>query len=262
MDFYPLNLIMAVAVASATIFLGFLPTRNIRAAFFAREAIKAALAWVFIAMSSPPAIIHYPFFIAFFCFSSWWQLRRDKILSGKMWLSLASGLGISLGVVLLLAVTPRAYPPGLIQPTESLLLASIYTGGGVIGLAYVCYMLTVGFTNRSGVTQDLIQRYAGLLLGLVLVRAGVLLALFFYKHPLAANLVGVYLHDTFYVVPGRTIRIEVLTLLVLTVLIQPGLAWFARRAACSRTPSQGASVLAGICFVGILAETLARLLVL
>ena len=71
MDGNPLNLILAVATASATIFLGFLPTKNIRTTFFARETLKAAIAWIFVAMATPPQIVHYIFL---FRHHVWWSL--------------------------------------------------------------------------------------------------------------------------------------------------------------------------------------------
>ncbi|HEY0256378.1 MAG TPA: hypothetical protein VGC39_02960, partial [Candidatus Methylacidiphilales bacterium] len=163
MDVFPLNLVLTVVVASATIFLGFLPSRNIRSPFFAQEVFKALVAWIVIAVFSPPGIQHYYGFIAILCFGSWWQFRRDKALSGKMWLSIVSGLGISIGVMLILAVTPRAYPPGLSNLGQTLLLASIYLGGAVIGLAYISYALIQGSSTQSGATKDQIQRHIGLL---------------------------------------------------------------------------------------------------
>jgi len=251
MDFYPFNLVLAVIVASITIFLGFLPTRNIRSEFFAPQIVPCLFIWACIAFVSPSAIRHYYFFICFLCFASWLQFRRDRSLSGKMWLSIASGLGISVGVMLILAVTPRAYPPGLSDLNRSLLLASIYLGGAVIGLAYVCHALTQGLSNRSGVTKDQVQRYVGLLVGLVVVRAGVLLALL-YQTP----------EKHFGFGSRMATPIQPMLLLGCIVVILPVLAFVARRVTRSGSTVQATSVFVGICFVGILAETLARLLVL
>jgi len=279
MDFYPLNLVLAVAVASATIFLGFLPTRNIRSEFFARQVIPIFFVWACIALASPAAIRHYHFIIAFLCFASWWQFHRDHALSGKMWLSIASGLGISIGVMLILAVTPRAYPAGLSELNQTLLLTSIYLGGSVIGLAYVCYALIQGPSGRSGVTQDQIKRYVGLLVGLVLARAGVLLALLFLTPEMAGrpevhndtvpetqstwHLFG---HEVSTISSGfdqkGSISFQTLLLLGLVVMVFPALAFIARWASRSGATTQAVSALIGLCFGGILAETLARLLVL
>lgn len=264
MDIYPLNLILAIAVASATIFLGFLPTRNIRSEFFTRQVLLAVFAWAFIGIASPSAISQYHFIIAFFCFASWWQFRRDRALGGKMWLSMASGLGISIGVMLILAVTPRAYPPTLPQPGQDLLLASIYLGGAVIGLAYVCYVMMQALSTPSGITREQVQRYVGLLMGLVIARAIIIWV----------NFVG----QVFFTLPrpGMHSMKDVPyqnwalmsspnkghLLIGLTGILLPILAYLARRCARSHSSIQAGFILIGICLVGILAETLARLLVL
>lgn len=277
MAFYPLNLVFATAAASATIFLGFLPTRNVRSEFFGRQVLNALFAWVLIALASPSAIRHFHFIIAFLCFSSWWQFRRDRALSGKMWLSTASGLGISVGVMLILAVTPRAFPPGLPPLHQDLLLASIYLGGAVIGLAYVCYAMTQALSTTSGITRDQVQRYVGLLTGLVLARAGILLALAFLipempgqikspAHPVNPTF-SIFGYE--FVANGYAREISIpnqmisfLGLVALIVIVLPVLAFVAQRATRSRATSQAISALIGICFAGILAEILARLLVL
>ncbi len=110
MEMYPLNLILAVAAASATIFLGFLPTRTIRIGFFVQETLKVAIAWALVGMMSQGRVAFYHVGIAILCFGACWKFRGEHVLSGKMWLSIGSGLGISVGVMLLLAVTPQAFP--------------------------------------------------------------------------------------------------------------------------------------------------------
>lgn len=275
MDIFPLNLVLTVAVASTTIFLGFLPTRNIRSPFFAQEIFKALGAWVFIAIFSPPGIQHYYFFIAILCFGSWWQFRRDKALSGKMWLSIASGLGISIGVMLILAVTPRAYPPGLSNLSQTLLLASIYLGGAVIGLAYISYALIQGSHASSGATKDQVQRYIGLLPILVLARAGVLLALVFltpgsglikyreYDLPKTQSTYHLFGHEftgiTFGYAQDISFPLQTTLLLGLAVVILPLLTFAVHRAISRHLQVQAATMLAGICLLGLLAEILARL---
>jgi len=274
MDLYPLDLIFAVAAATATIFLGFLPTRNIRSEFFARQIIPLIFIWALVGLASPGAVRHYHYFVAFFCFASWWQFHRDRALSGKMWLSLASGLGVSLGVMLILAVTPRAYPPALPQLGQGLLLASIYLGGAVIGLAYVGYVLIQGLPDRSGVTLDQVKRYVGLLVGLVLARAAVLLVLIGTTAEISGptKITTPPLSHTFSIF-GRVFSIdgylrqgglslETILLLGLVVIVLPVLAFVARRTIRAGSVSQAASALRGVCVGGLLAEIFARLLVL
>jgi len=260
MDVFPLNLVLAVAVASATIFLGFLPTRNIRSPFFAQEAIKAALAWVFVAMVSPAAIMHYHFIIAILCFGAWWQFRRDKALSGKMWLSIASGLGISIGVMLILAVTPRAYPPGLPEQSRAFLLASIYLGGAVIGLAYVSYVLIQGSATRSGIANELVQRYVGLLLVLVLVRAAsfigpCLIALVTYKGGLE-NVSEEYLFFNQRFLINHFVEFK--GVVALLGLVLPYLAFMAWRSTNSGNQHRASLALAGVGLVGLMTEIFIR----
>jgi hypothetical protein len=271
MDFYPLDLILAVATASATIFFGFLPTKNISSTFFAQEASKFLLAWALIAFLSPSKISHYPFFFAFLCFASWWNFRRDNALSGKMWLSVASGLGISVGIMFILAVTPRAYPPGLTPLNQTLLLASIYLGGAIIGLAYVCFALIQGTKANSGVTHGIIQRYVGLLFVLTIIRAVVLLSELLMSG--AENLDRI---DSSTISSGADVRrvydggmtyvstpshsIEEFLLIPLIILM--GLAFAANRAIGFSSRIQPTRYLVAILLLGFLTEILARLLVL
>ena len=269
MDAYPLNLILAVATASATIFLGFLPTKNISSAFFARETGKALIAWIIVALLSPTKIFHYPLFFAFFCFASWWHFRRDRALNGKMWLSLASGLGISIGVMTILAVTPQAYPPGLPPFNETLLLASIYLGGAIIGLAYVCFALIQGTKANSGVTQGIIQRYVGLLPYLTVFRAAVILATFFStpgrlesketQHTTTQT--GAITYDYIFAETAITVSNTSLIVLGLSVVVLPVLAFIARKQIGFSSRIQPTRFLIAIILVGLLTEILARLLV-
>jgi hypothetical protein len=262
MDFYPLNLVLAVAVASATIFLGFLPARNIRSAFFAAEVQKAAVAWVFIGMASAPAIFHYHIIIAIVCFGAWWQLRRDKALNGKMWLSIASGLGISIGVMLILTTTPRAYPDGLSEYDRRFLLASIYLGGAVVGLAYVCYMLTRGLTTNSGITRAMVQRYTGLLSGMIFARGAVLFISFIQRHPINTIVVSNDFHGAVYMRLPSHAHLQGMMLYGLVLVVLPVLGFLAHRATRLAYTVQASTSLVGICLVGFLAEVLARLLIL
>jgi hypothetical protein len=276
MDGFPFNLILTVATASATIFLGFLPTASIRSSFFARASLKAALAWGLVMLVTPPAIMHYPFFFALLCGGAWRQFSRDSAFNGKMWLCVASGLGISLGVMLLLALTPRAWPPGLPQVPQILLLASIYLGGAIIGLACVCASLAHNLSTASGVTYAVVQRYVGLLLNLILARAVVLPALLLltpdlpghvkvaeYELPMTKTSLGNGLTDlVFHHAQDVGVSIKTLLLLGLVVILIPGLAFLASRATRFSSKIKPTRLLIAICFFGLLAETLARLLVL
>jgi hypothetical protein len=247
MDAFPLNLILTVATASATIFIGFLPTKTVNSVFFGKEAAKALLAWVLIAASCPTKIAHYPLFYAFLCFAAWWQFRRDNAFTGKMWLSVASGLGISVGVMLILAVTPRAYPPGLPPLNETLLLASIYLGGGIIGLAYVCLTLAQSF--NAGITQDTLRRYTTLLIGLTIARVAAMVGTFFSSLDFAMHRQP----------PDLNIKYLVLGLVTLAL---PFLAFLARRASGFSSRMHPTRYLIAFILVGLLTEVAARIFVL
>jgi hypothetical protein len=249
MDIFPLNLVLAAALASAMIFLGVLPPRLLRAPVFRRQILFAGLAWMVVALLSPPAILHYHILFGLVCLWAWRQLRHDNALSGKFWLTVATGLGLSLGVVLILAVTPRAFPPGLGLARQVLLLSSVYLGGGVIGLAYVLYIFTRREATRAEVPKRTVDRGAALLLVLIFLRAVVLLATIFLAGG-AGN--GVK--------PGR--EREIAGILAAEVLIVPLLGFVARWQAHSLTPSTSGWALLGICAFEAGAELLARMLLL
>ena len=278
MDAYPFNLILAVATASASIFLGFLPTKSISSSFFTRESSKFILAWVLVALTSPTKIAHYPLFYAFLSFAAWWNFRKDNAFSGKMWLSVASGLGISTGIMFILAVTPRAYPPGLTPLSEGLLLTSIYLGSGIIGLAYVCFTFIQSTKINSGVTQNVIQRYVGLLPYLTLVRAAVIVATFFLLPGHFENKTTWYNANTPPVSEAHhgsattyffkasdsdtSISLTVLAPMALAVLVLPLLAFLAQKQTHLSSRVQPTRTLIAIILIGFLTEILARLLIL
>jgi len=191
-----------------------------------------------------------------------------------MWLSLASGLGISIGVMLTLAVTPRAYPPNLPALNQALLLASIYLGGAVIGLAYVCFALVQSVKANTGATQGLLQRYIGVLPFLALARAAAILATFltfsgYFEsktiwHPVANPVPSAIKSASpilLYQVEG-SISLLALVALGLAAFVLPLLAFLAQRQAGFSSRVQPSRPLIALIFFGLLTEILARLLVL
>lgn len=276
MDVFPYDLILAVATASATIFLGFLPITSIHPGFFARETFKAALAWGLVTLLTPPAIRHFPFLFALLCGGAWWKFSRDSAFSGKIWLSVASGAGIGLGVMLLLAVTPRAWPPGLPLFPQILLLASIYLGGAVIGLAWVSARLARNLSTNSGVTYALVQRYVAFLLNLTLARAIVLVALLVltpnlpghvkfteYELPMTQTSLEKGLTEyVFHHAQDVSVSIGTLLLLGLVLILIPGLACLASRATRFSSKIEPTRYLFVLVLVAIVAEILARVRVL
>jgi hypothetical protein len=270
MDTYPLDLVLAVVTASVTIFVGFLPVKTIRSRFFAREAIKATAAWVVVAALSPLGVIHFPFILAVLCFIAWWNFQRDDAFTGKIWLSVASGLGISIAVMVIIAVTPGSLPGKLIDPAGSqgwdwgraLCLASLYLGGAVIGLAYVGFVLCREAAGRPGMGV-FIQNCVGLLLNLTLVRAVVLLVEIVAVPAAFAPNPPVFREA--YPVPASNLPAEGVPAWVsflvgaCVFLILPALACLARRAAGFSSRLQPTRPLAAIILVGFVTEILARL---
>jgi hypothetical protein len=166
MDLTRVSLVLAVSTAWATIFLGALPASALRRN--AEEALKAAGAWVVVALCSPRAILHWYLIFAFLCLLAWRHIRHDRALTGKVWMAIASGLGISLGVVFLIQVAPEVCPPSLSPGRCLLLLASIYLGGAVAGLAYATCLLCDDEEARGFASG-----YARLLVGFTLIWLGV-----------------------------------------------------------------------------------------
>jgi hypothetical protein len=133
------SFVLAVSTAWAAIFLGFLPAQTLR--LDSREVLKLGGGWMVVGLTSPPAIRHWYFIFALVCLGSWIKLRTDRALAGKIWLGIAGGLGISIGVIFFIQAAPAVCPLALPPRDYLLLLASIYLGGAVTGLAYAGHVL-------------------------------------------------------------------------------------------------------------------------
>ncbi len=261
MDSYPVDLILATATAWSTIFLGFLPTKTIRTSLFAGETLKATIAWILVAMSTPPAIMHYPLFFAIICAGSWWKFRATNALSGKMWLSIASGLGISIGVMLIIALREETHPQHLSQIAQAIHLASVYLGGGIIGLAYSSYVLMQNSAADSGVTQSLAQRYVGLLFILVLIRAvvlGVELLAPVYPFNSEVQVNGILNHHGATYVHVSDLTLVSLTAIPMAVVI--AFAFLAWRASRVSARTRTCTLLIATCLIAFASEMLIRFL--
>jgi hypothetical protein len=270
MDTHPLDLVLAVVTASVTIFVGFLPVKTLGSRFFAREAIKATAAWVVVAALSPLGVIHFAFILAVLCFIAWWNFQRDDAFTGKIWLSLAAGLGISISVMVIIVVTPESLPGKLIDPAgsqgwdwgQALCLASLYLGGAVIGLACVGYVLCREAARQAGMAI-FIQNGLGLLFNLTVVRAVVLLVeIVAVPGPFASNTPAV--RGAFPMPPPILNAVGVPAWVgpvvgVCVFVVLPVLAHFARRGARFSSRLQPTRLLAAIILVGFVTEILARL---
>jgi hypothetical protein len=249
-DFHPLNLVLAEALAWASIFIGYLPTRVLRAPGFTRQVLWAGLAWMAVAILSPGEIRHFHVLIGLVCLIAWWKLRADQVLGGKLWFAAASGLGISLGVVLILAVTPQGLT---LDPFGVGRFVLFSCGGAVIGLAYALYVCTRRQATNAGISSSTVDRLANLLFVLTLVHAVGLFLLVGAKGVM--NL------------PGPPTPAEALLgygwermiaggALAGALLVVPGLALVARRRSGSPAPSSAGASLLALCAVGLLSDAL------
>ena len=252
MDVDPLDLVLAASLACATIFLGALPTGLLRENVFARLVAFSGGAWFIVALTAPASIIHYYIFLGLLGLYAWRQLRHDHALSGKGWLTIAAGLGISLGVVLILAVTPMADRGNLSTAGRLIFLVPIYLAGAVVGLALVLYFFTRPAATRAGLPAATVRKYANLLCVLVVLRA----ALF------AFSSLG-----TGTMSPPPATAIEQMAgpmfsawakaaMMIATLLVVPVFAWLARRLCLSPAPSRSGPALLVVVALGMGAEIL------
>ena len=179
MDLYPLNLVLAVAVALGLIFLGFLPAPVLaQRVLLGGKVVAAGLIWIFI--ESDFSAGYHP------------RSRRHRPRLSRVMVAVAPGKGTERqdGTFMLASglrhqhrrrpyldhgAACLSFPADYRGRTGCFLLASIYLGGAVIGLAYVCFMLTKNLSTDAGVTRDRVRRYVGLLGFLVIARGLVLL---------------------------------------------------------------------------------------
>ena len=243
MNLYPLDLVLALAVAWGLIFLGRLPTKLLRLEVFYRQIGLAGLAWMVVAGLAPGSVLHFHIFIGLLCLFAWWRWREDHGLSGRLWLSVASGLGISLGVVLILAVTPGAWPVGALLPRQGLVLLGTYLGGAVVGLAYVLFVLTRRAATAADVPVGLVRDYARLLFWLTLGWA----------------ILAILRPEKSFWVVAMPAEVRLISVSTLSILILVPLAWWAWRRIRSPTPSRSGIPLLILCGLGMVGEIFAAI---
>jgi hypothetical protein len=147
MEFTSVRLVLAISTAWATVFLGALPASALR--LHSPAVLKACGAWALVGLTSPGPVRHWYFIFAIICMVSWLRLIRDRALDGKIWLSIAAGLGISIGIVFFIQAAPALCQGTLPMQEYLLLLASIYLGGATSGLAYAGWVSTPVSTSRT-----------------------------------------------------------------------------------------------------------------
>ena len=163
-DLFPADLALASALAWAGIFLAALPAVRLRVALFERAFAGVAVGWLLVALLAPVAIVHYYIFIALACAYGWRRLRRDYPFSAKLWLGLSSAVGASAGLVLILAVTPDAFPVRV--ATQIWFFVSVVLDGATAGLAAVLILFTRRTVTQAGFPVRTLFGYERLLVWL------------------------------------------------------------------------------------------------
>jgi hypothetical protein len=124
------SLVLACSTGFAMAALGFLPVAQLRQ--LGGEFLIAAGAWAVVALTARPAVFHWYLIIAIVCLIAWTKRER---LGGKIGLAAAAAIGLSLGIIF-----PIQISPGL-QVTETpFALASLYLGGLTSGLGYLLFV--------------------------------------------------------------------------------------------------------------------------
>ena len=256
MDLYPLDLVLATTLAWATIFLAALPTRLLRLHYFTRLAAYNGLAWLIVASLVPPAITHYYTFLGLIYLYAWWQLRHDNALRAKVWLISAAGLGISLGVVLILAETPDACPAGISISELAVQLAAIYLGAAIPGVAAVLYFFTRREATQIGMPAGTVRRYANAVVAISI--ASGLISLFLVLAAPQMNSATVNEEQEFF---SPTLALWTKdSALLLSIVLVPLLAFVARGFALSPAPSRSGPSLIAVASLATITEILFRLI--
>ena len=110
---------------------GSLPVGVLRAS--GRQVLMGAAGWIVVAVLAPSQIFHWYLIFAILCLVAWTKLNRP---AGKIWLALSAALGLTLGVIFPLEITPQ-----LEARENAFLLALLYLNGATTGFAYVACLI-------------------------------------------------------------------------------------------------------------------------
>jgi hypothetical protein len=132
-DWHVVSLVLASITGWTLLAFGSLPVAVLRQ--HGREPLMAAGAWGVVAALASSAIFHWYLIFAIICLVAWTKLNR---LGGKFWLATAAALGLSLGIVFPLEISPP-----LLLRENPFVLASLYLGGAATGLAYAVFATSV-----------------------------------------------------------------------------------------------------------------------
>ncbi|MFA5264937.1 MAG: hypothetical protein WC378_14025 [Opitutaceae bacterium] len=134
---FPL-LLSELAIGIAAL-LGFLSIERETARFFKFHSLVAAACWVLVSILVAGQA-RYPYLgFGIVCLCAWAQFRGGRLFKGKMWLSLAAGLGLAFGVTGLARGYPGSLPAGCPVGLGFWFFSRIYAGVPLIAVAYMAF---------------------------------------------------------------------------------------------------------------------------
>lgn len=104
---------------------GSLPVATLRAS--GQQVLMGAAGWIVVALLASSQIFHWYLIFAILCLIAWTKLSRP---AGRIWLALSAALGLTLGVIFPLEITPA-----LEARENAYLLALLYSHGATTGFA-------------------------------------------------------------------------------------------------------------------------------
>jgi hypothetical protein len=135
LEWHVVSLFLASVTGWTLAAYGALPLSTLRAS--GRQVLTGVAGWIVVAVLAPSQIFHWYLIFAVLCLVAWTKLNRP---AGKIWLALSAALGLTLGVIFPLEITPQ-----LGARENSSLLALLYVNGATTGFAYVvCLNCTRG----------------------------------------------------------------------------------------------------------------------
>jgi hypothetical protein len=163
-----LALFGASLAAGLTFLLGFVPVQYLRSGFFTRHALVAGAAW----LATAGLFYHIAFLvIAAACSLSWWNFRQDKILQGKLFLSLAAGLGLTYG---LLATGLIRLPPLFPTQMREWVIVGVYASAALSAATYLLLATAWSCNPADFKGRDLLQRQTGIFFVALIARTLIL----------------------------------------------------------------------------------------
>lgn len=135
MESYPVNVLLALLASFITLFLGFLPSQHLPRTFFQKHVGVAGVMWLAVGILMPPTL-YFTGGAALLCVIAWYFWGNQSILQAKVWQSAATAVGVTLGVITVLRMSPQAVPDDMPLAAQGWFLAGPYMVGLVLGTGY------------------------------------------------------------------------------------------------------------------------------